>query len=580
VTKKPNEHSYSLSPIFVIGLMVMFSSLAILFTWPLVLNLDSAIIGRPDFTDGPFFLWNLWWVKKSLLALQNPFWTDFVYYPARVNLSLHTLTLTTGLIYLPLSKYVSLILGLNLIQLASIVVSSLGMFQLVNYMAKPKSFLQCISAIIPSIIFGFSPFVFSHLLAGHYNLSMLWPIPYLILFLYKTIREDQVKNALLLGLFAVLTGYLDQQLLFFSVVLAIPIILFELIFDFKKIFKKEKQIYFLIAFGVFTIFFLLPYGLMMKESWGNRIDFGTFNNADIDLLFASNPLNPILHYPRLSLVMKIIGNYRENIIPVGFTSAALAILGLLFYKSYLKDKITYLFVVIIGFCLTMGPFFQRNGEVFTWIKLPYYYFQKLPFFNIGIVPTRFIVIIYFALAILSGLFLVSLSKFFEEKKLLFGFSVILLTIFSLIIIENYSGQMLMDNLPSPGYLKKISEEAGDFTILPYFTTPRDGYLQTEHQKKVLTGFLGRRIHDAYNKQYKGIFIFDKFLRNEGDLVPVFSSSPADILDTLNKYKVRYIIIDKPFQDLEKIEKLKKYLISIGLSLDYEDSEILSLKMKI
>jgi hypothetical protein len=135
-------------------------------------------------------------------------------------------------------------------------------------------------------------------------------------------------------------------------------------------------------------------------------------------------------------------------------------------------------------------------------------------------------------------------------------------------------------LPSPGYLKKISEEAGDFTILPYFTTPRDGYLQTEHQKKVLTGFLGRRIHDAYNKQYKGIFIFDKFLRNEGDLVPVFSSSPADILDTLNKYKVRYIIIDKPFQDLEKIEKLKKYLISIGLSLDYEDSEILSLKMKI
>lgn len=579
MTIKTSEHSYSLSPIFIVVLLVLFGSLAILFTWPLVLNINSAIIGRPDFTDGPFFLWNLWWIKKSLLALQDPFWTDYVYYPARVNLSLHTLTLTTGLIYLPFSKYISLILGLNLIELASIIFSSLGIFQLVNYLSKPKSFLQSISAVIPSIIFGFSPFVFSHLLAGHYNLSMLWPIPYLILFLYKTIRENQIKNALMLGLFAVLTGYLDQQLLFFSAVIAICIIFFEIIFDSKKIFTKEKQVYFLIASGIFTVFFLIPYGILIRESWGYRIDFGTFNNADIDLLFASNPLNPILNYPRLSLVMKIIGNYRENIIPIGFTSGVLAIFGLFFVKTYLKDKLTYFFVVIVGFCLTMGPFLQRNGEVFTWIKLPFYYLQKLPFLNVGIVPTRFIIVIYFALAILSGLFLVSLCKFLEQRRLYFGLSIILLILFSLIIFENYSGPMLMDNLPNINYLKKISEETGDFSVLPYYTTPRDGYLQTQHQKKVLTGFLGRRIHDSYNRQYKEIFLFDKFLRNEGDLVPIFSTSPADIIDLLKKYKVRYIIIDKPFQDIKKINILKDYLISIGLVLDYEDGEILSLKMQ-
>src|SRR6188508_3427738 len=51
-------------------------------TLPLPLELSSKVPGGGDAWQ---HIWNLWWVKDSLLHFQNPYHTDLLYYPEGVN---------------------------------------------------------------------------------------------------------------------------------------------------------------------------------------------------------------------------------------------------------------------------------------------------------------------------------------------------------------------------------------------------------------------------------------------------------------------------------------------------------------
>src|SRR5439155_130544 len=49
------------------------------------------------------FVWNIWWVRESLLRLhQNPFFTSYLFYPDGVPLVFHTFSFSLGLASVPL----------------------------------------------------------------------------------------------------------------------------------------------------------------------------------------------------------------------------------------------------------------------------------------------------------------------------------------------------------------------------------------------------------------------------------------------------------------------------------------------
>ena len=55
----------------------------VVFTWPLALNLTTAIPG--DGFDGWQNYWNQWWIKQVLVdRLANPLYTDAIYHPTGV----------------------------------------------------------------------------------------------------------------------------------------------------------------------------------------------------------------------------------------------------------------------------------------------------------------------------------------------------------------------------------------------------------------------------------------------------------------------------------------------------------------
>jgi hypothetical protein len=75
---------------------------AVVVTYPLCFRLGSAVL-EDGTLDGYQFMWNLWWVRESLLHLhQNPFFTTYLFHPDGVPLLFHTFCFSLGLASVPL----------------------------------------------------------------------------------------------------------------------------------------------------------------------------------------------------------------------------------------------------------------------------------------------------------------------------------------------------------------------------------------------------------------------------------------------------------------------------------------------
>jgi hypothetical protein len=106
--------------------------LTLVMTWPLALNLTTAIPG--DGFDGWQNYWNLWWVKVALVdKLTNPLITDLLYHPTGVSLYFHTLNPINGLTTLPVQVSAGLLPAYNAVVLIAWTLSGYGVFLLTRW---------------------------------------------------------------------------------------------------------------------------------------------------------------------------------------------------------------------------------------------------------------------------------------------------------------------------------------------------------------------------------------------------------------------------------------------------------------
>ena len=104
----------------------------VVFTWPLALNLTTAIPG--DGFDGWQNYWNQWWIKQVLVdRLANPLYTDAIYHPTGVTLYFQTLNPFNGITTLPVQIAFGLIAAYNAVVFLSWVLAGYGMFLLARW---------------------------------------------------------------------------------------------------------------------------------------------------------------------------------------------------------------------------------------------------------------------------------------------------------------------------------------------------------------------------------------------------------------------------------------------------------------
>src|SRR6478672_2533867 len=112
--------------------VVGFTALALVLTAPLSLN--PAGLARLD-GDGQFSIWNVAWVAHSMTTDPLNVWNANIFYPSRMTLAYSEANLLAGLLAAPVYALShNPFLALNLVLIASFVLSALAMFALVSYL--------------------------------------------------------------------------------------------------------------------------------------------------------------------------------------------------------------------------------------------------------------------------------------------------------------------------------------------------------------------------------------------------------------------------------------------------------------
>jgi hypothetical protein len=125
--------------------------------------MDKWLIGHGG--DGWQNLWNLWWMKESLLVLHtNPLETKYIFYPIGANLLFHTLSPIAGILTIPMQLTAGLVFGYNFLVIFSFIFSGYGAYLLAMYLTKDN-----ISSFFSGLVFAFSPYHLAHTL-GHLTL--------------------------------------------------------------------------------------------------------------------------------------------------------------------------------------------------------------------------------------------------------------------------------------------------------------------------------------------------------------------------------------------------------------------------
>ena len=136
---------------------VTFTILTLILTYPVILKLSTHFMC--DGGDGFQNMWNMWWLKTSLLSLKtNPYYTTYLHYPDGISLLFQTFNPFNGLISIPLQFMFKMEIIYNLIVIFSFIMSGIGMYLLARYLIKNRP-----AAFIAGAIYTFCPFKFVYI---------------------------------------------------------------------------------------------------------------------------------------------------------------------------------------------------------------------------------------------------------------------------------------------------------------------------------------------------------------------------------------------------------------------------------
>ncbi|MFH0859941.1 MAG: hypothetical protein V1921_01960 [Candidatus Altiarchaeota archaeon] len=498
--------------------LMLYSTLTLVLTYPLIANLESKLVGDYDVYSN---VWNLWWMKKSLLELrENPYFTRYLFHPTGVSLGMHTLGPYNGILGIILQERFNLIGSYNILVLLSFLIAAYGMFLLAYYLIGDK-----ISAFVAGIIFAFSPYHYAEALAGHLNLLSIQWIPFYVLYLLKMRGDSNWKNVVLSSFFLLLVALCSWQYMGFMLLTA---------FLFSAHFYREGDIGFVkntvkstFLFAILVAPFFYPTLKIILAGEARRSSlyaiicyssdmfsyllpsqfhplFGWFGNAAHRMLSSEKNVGYVMPVGFTVLFLSLYNMKGSGILrtkmeslhtfagalPGGnrtlLVSSVMLLISwvLLFGDTLVRALFVVLFIVLAylsfslyirrliglwGMILTVftilsfGPILFILGE--PTIFLPFILLQKLPVFSIFRVPERFAVMVMLSLSVLAGHGINRMLSKTTHKNLL-GF-----IISSLILFEFLTVPLNLTTPPTEEFYLTLAD-GQDYAILDVPIAPQ------------------------------------------------------------------------------------------------------------
>jgi hypothetical protein len=220
-----NSEPFSASPRSHLVVFLICLALGFIFTLPGSLHPGAALLGYPG--DNFQHAWFLWHFAKAVVAGQNPFYTNLIFYPNQVNLAWSTTDPLAGTLALPLSLAAGPILAYNLSLILQLALGAFFARLLCLRICRDEA-----AALVGGIVFGFSPFLLAHAL-GHLSLVTAFPIPLYALALARILDGDNPswRDGVLLGVALLLTALAHYNYTVFCLMLTVVILAVDLVLD-------------------------------------------------------------------------------------------------------------------------------------------------------------------------------------------------------------------------------------------------------------------------------------------------------------------------------------------------------------
>lgn len=498
------------------AIVVLYIVFSVVLTYPIVFHMDDMV---PGFYDVWNHLWNLWWVRTSMLELhENPYYTHYLFHPSGADLALHELALVDGMMALPFKNPV---FAYNILCLLSFALAGLGMYLLTFYLTGDRK-----AAFISGLVYAFAPYHFFEVSVGHLNLLTIQWIPFYVLYLMKTVGENGRRNPFYCAFFLLLVSLSTWQYALYATVFTLLYLLHVYMNDKGRLTAGWPRIKVL---ALCCLAFIGPFlvnafvSAASREYIMRRSFFTvTYYSSEALGIFLPNLLHPLygryvqdvfktvvggsvypaavsLGWTTLLLIAcyvakreSLFGWVKGKLASVKYTKRVKAfvvfvlILNAAFlYLTFRLDLaawIVWSFIMVsvvvlyylvregkVGFwllsalafwMLSMGPVLQFMGRMY--FPLPYLFLMVIPMIR---APYRAVVFLNLSAAVLAGMGFSELDRRFNR-----GVPLVLL-VSSLLLLEFLSVPVPLVNASVSSFYYSLRNESGDFAVLDVQVAP-------------------------------------------------------------------------------------------------------------
>jgi hypothetical protein len=556
---------------------VAYLGLALLFTYPLVAQLNTAIMGEhaPDTRQN---YWNMWWTTHALVELgQNPFVATAIQHPFGLPLLFHTYNFLGNLLLLPVVVCCGTPAAYNLLFVLEIALAGVGAYVLVAYLTRQRG-----AAFVAGLIYAFSPYVAFHLKAGQpFMVAVQW-FPFYLWLLLRGLRERWQflpPAALLL----VLIGLTDWHYVVYALLLTGVVGLYEALRlrgwrALRGLVGRLALVGALFTLGMLPV--LVPMFLELgREEYASRdLRHSIFHSTDLAAFFVPSIFHPVwgewassIFYGRL--VEPFIAG---GMATLGLVPLLLALCGLLGDR---RRGALFGLIFLVFFVLALGPYLRVYGwqsyASATPIPLPYLLFRALPFMDIHRIPSRFVSVVMLALAVLAGLGVAWLAQRPRVASMPRWRQYALLAALVLLVLFEYwprpFAMLPVGAETLPPFYRQISQDEERYAILEIPDLDAlSMFYQTHHHKPIMGGQISR----PRGHPWRGARFFDSLVRVDPGWQDVGGDNSAALVRSQIRCQgVRYVVFYQ--QEVggatrRRIDQLERELFG-GVSPSYEDA---------
>jgi len=342
--------------------LLLFLILTLAMTWPLAMNLSTAVPGPP--WDNFVWLYDLWYLRHSVVELgQLPSINTTIFFPSGYDLSLSETMVANKVLIAPFLFWGNEVLAYNMLLLLSFVLTGYATYLLVAYLTD-----NAYAGVVAGAIFAFCPYRFHAMAAGWLPLISTQWMPLAFLYLERTLREGKPRFAWLAGLFIALTVLSSWYYVYILGSMLLVYLAFRL-WPWSQAWRDRRVLGNLLWVAAVVLLMTLPVAWPMIRNNAGEMGWSLAEvekwEASVDDFVLPNVYSPIWGAHVLAQRAETLRYpwYAPGFVYLGLVAIVLAMIGMARGRNHRALKRPFAWMGFVAFVLALGVVLRFGGKV-------------------------------------------------------------------------------------------------------------------------------------------------------------------------------------------------------------------------